>query len=277
MRTEAAQEVTVVKTGATLTITLNRPDRLNAVTTDGLDDLADLLEEAGSDDSVRVVVLTGAGRAFSSGADLGAGTLQEQLAPDVPGTETILAANRVVRALRAMPQPVIASVNGPAVGVGCSLALACDLVVAAESSYFLLSFVSIALMPDGGATALVPANVGRARAMEMALVPERLLAETALAWGLIYRMVPDEDLPGTVLALAERLAGGAPRALAATKRAVNDVTLANLEPALDAELAGQSDLLRRPDFREAVIAFAERRPPRFSGGDGTGAAGQDDT
>ena len=266
MRTEAAQELTVTKTGATLTITFNRPDRLNAVTTDGLDDLADLLEEAGSDDSVRVVVVTGAGRAFSSGADLGAGTLREEPTPDAPGTETILAANRVVRALRAMPQPVIAAVNGPAVGVGCSIALGCDLVVAAESSYFLLSFVSIALMPDGGATALVPANVGRARAMEMSLVPERLTAATALKWGLIYRVVPGEELAATVAALTERLAAGAPLAIAATKRAVNDVTLASLENALEAELVGQADLLARPDFREAVAAFGERRPPRFTGG-----------
>jgi enoyl-CoA hydratase len=266
MRTETAQEVTVARVGAVLTITLNRPDRLNAVTTDGLDDLADLLEETAQDETVRVVVVTGAGRAFSSGADLGNTTLIEAPADDAPGTETILAANRCVRALRAMPQPTVAAVNGPAVGVGCSLALGCDLTVAAESAYFLLSFTSIALMPDGGATVLVPAAIGRSRAMEMALVPERLPAARALEWGLIYRVVPNAELAGTIDALAERLATGARHALAATKHAVNDATLAGLERGLDTELAGQAKLLRMADFREAVSAFGERRKPQFTGG-----------
>jgi len=266
MRTTEQQEVTVTRAGAVLTVTLNRPQRLNAVTTDGLDDLADLLEEVAQDDTVRVVVVTGAGRAFSSGADLGSGNVAADAGPgEPPGVDTLVAANRCVRALRAMPQPTVAAVNGPAVGVGCSLALGCDLTVVVESAYFLLSFTNIGLMPDGGATVLVPAAVGRSRAMEMALVPERLPAETALAWGMVYRVVPDADLASTVDGLTTRLASGAARALAATKHAVNDATLGGLEDGLATELTGQTRLVATADFREAVVAFGEKRPPQFTG------------
>ena len=255
--------LSIRKVGSTLTITFNRPKQLNAFTTELLDDMCDLLEEAAGDAAVRVVVVSADGRAFSAGADLGA--IGSASSPCQAGLEILLAANRVVQAVRSMPQPVIAAVNGPAVGVGCSLALACDLVVAAECAYFLLPFVSIALMPDGGATALVPAAVGRSRAMGMALVPERLTAAMALQWGLIYRVVPDGELAGVVTALAHRLAVGSPAALAATKHALNDVTLASLDAALITEVEGQTILLARHDFKEAVAAFNERRPPSFSG------------
>jgi enoyl-CoA hydratase len=271
VRTAAAAEVGVRREGAVLTVTLNRPERLNAVTADVLDDLGDLLEEAGEDDGLRVVVLTGAGRAFSSGdlgADLGPGPGPGSGPAEAGrprGVRSLLAANRVVRSLRSMPQPVVAAVNGPAVGVGCSLALGCDLVVAAESAYFLLSFTSIALMPDGGATALVPAAIGRARAMEMALVPERIPAAVAHDWGMIYRVVPDGELAATVTRLVDRLAAGAPRALAATKLAVNAAALAGLDAALQTELEDQSRLLATADFAEAAGAFGERRPPVFTG------------
>jgi enoyl-CoA hydratase len=210
---------------------------------------------------VRAVVLTGSGRAFSAGADLGASSGPGS----PPSAGTVVAANRLARALREARQPVIAAVNGPAVGVGCSIALACDLVVAADSSYFLLAFVNIGLMPDGGATALVPANVGRARAMEMALLGERVPAATALDWGLIHRVVPSGELADFVDALAARLAAGPPKALAATKRAVNEATLGSLEAALDRELDGQSALLAGADFAEGVAAFGQKRPPTFTG------------
>lgn len=257
------EQIAVRREGAVLRITLNRPHVLNAVTEESLADLADLVEEAGQDDDVRVVVLTGAGRAFSSGADLGGGPGAGADRP--PGTETLVTANRLARALRACPQPVVAAVNGPAAGVGCSIALACDLVVASESAYFLLAFVNIGLMPDGGATALVPANVGRARAMRMALLGERIGAATAVDWGLVYRAVPAEELDAAVEELVATLAAGPPRALAATKRAVNDATLGQLDPALERELEGQSVLLRTADFAEAVVAFGEKRRPRFTG------------
>ena len=261
MRTHDA--LSVARDGAVLQVSFIRPERLNAVTADGLDDLADLLQEAAQDTEVRVVVLSGEGRAFSSGADL-QGDVSEG-PDDRPGVATLLAANRVVRALRGMPQPTIAAVNGPAVGVGCSLALACDLVMAAESAYFLLAFTSVGLMPDGGATALVPASLGRSRALQLALVPERLPAARAHEWGLVHRVVPDVDLAEAVAELTDRLVAGAPRAYAATKRAINDVTLAGLEDALAAEVAGQSELLGSADFREAVAAFGEKRSPTFTG------------
>ena len=247
-----------------LRVAFTRPERLNAVTADGLDDLADLLEEAGEDPDVRVVVLSGEGRAFSSGADL-RGDVSEEPSAARPGVATLLAANRVVRVLREMPQPTIAAVNGPAAGVGCSLALACDLVVAAESAYFLLAFTNVGLMPDGGATALVPASLGRSRALQLALVPERLPAARAHEWGLVQRVVPDGDLAEAVADLTDRLVAGAPLALAATKRAINGVTLAGLDEALTAELVGQSELLGSADFREAVAAFADKRLPSFTG------------
>ncbi|GAA3395103.1 enoyl-CoA hydratase [Cryptosporangium minutisporangium] len=254
-------DVTVQRDGAALTISLNRPERLNAVTAAVLNDLADLIEEAAADAEVRVIVLTGAGRAFSAGADL----KSRQAGEGPPGTDTIVAGNRVIRALRDARQPTIAAVNGPAVGIGCSLALACDLVLSSADAYFLLSFTSIGLMPDGGATALVPTSIGRARAMAMALVPERIPAAEALAWGLIYKVVDAGELDASVKALTDRLSTGAPLALAATKRAINASTLTALEEALGRELENQGRLLQTSDVAEAVVAFVEKRPPKFTG------------
>jgi enoyl-CoA hydratase len=252
-------DITVSRDAAVLTIAINRPERLNSVTTDVLNDLADLILEAGADPDVRVITLTGTGRAFSSGADLKSG------AGGKPGTDTIMAANRLIRAVRDARQPTVAVVNGPAVGVGCSLALAADLVLASSNAYFLLSFTSIGLMPDGGATALVPTAVGRARAMAMALVPERIPASEAVAWGLIYQAVDAGELDAAAKALTDRLATGAPLALAAAKKAVNAATLTSLEGALGRELEGQGHLLRTSDVAEAVVAFGEKRPPKFTG------------
>jgi enoyl-CoA hydratase len=260
----STEEVVVRRDGAALTITLNRPTRLNAVTAEVLEILGDRLQEAGQDPELRVIVLTGEGRAFSSGADLAAGGDQLDSA-NPPGVETLDAANRLIRTIRDLPQPVIAAVNGPAVGVGCSIALGCDLVVAVESAYFLLAFINIGLMPDGGATALVPVNVGRGRAMQMALLGERIPAAIALDWGLIYRVVPEGDLDGVVAELVQRFATGAPRAAAATKQAVNAATLGPLDGALDRERDGQGALLASEDFVEAVQAFAAKRKPKFSG------------
>ena len=263
MTARPVADLAVRRDGPVLRIAFDRPASLNAVTAQVLDDLADLVEEAGEDDDVRVVVLTGTGRAFSSGADLGAAAGAGGSTP--PGPETLLAAARVVRALQSVPQPVVAAVNGPAAGVGCSIALACDLVVAAESAYFLLAFTNVGLMPDGGASLLVPASVGRARAMELALVPERVPAVQAREWGLIHRAVPSSELDGAVEALVARLAAGAPLALAATKRAVNAATLHQLDAALRRETDGQLELLRTADFAEGVAAFAARREPRYVG------------
>ena len=175
--------------GPAARILLNRPDALNAWNEQFGRDLSDAVATVAGDDSVRAVMITGAGRGFSSGADL-----KEQRGSDDGGLPDLSARLKeiyhpIIKALREMPKPVLSAVNGPAVGIGCSLALAADLIVAAESAYFLLAFVNIGLVPDGGSTAFIPARVGYARAAEMAMLGERVPAERALEWGLINRVV----------------------------------------------------------------------------------------
>lgn len=255
-------EVLVADDGPVRTITLNRPDRLNALLPSTVAGLADALEAA-AEPGIRVVVLRGAGRGFCSGADLREARPGPVLEPGL--VSVIDHGNRAVRAMQTMPQPVVAAVHGPAVGMGCSFATAADLVIAAESASFGLPFADIALMPDGGASVLVPASLGRTRAMTMALLGDRVSAAEAYAWGLVSRLVPDDAFEAEVTAVVARLAAGAPLALAATKRAVNAATLPDLDHRLDAEKAGQSDLLVSEDVREAVAAFRDRRPPRFTG------------
>jgi 2-(1,2-epoxy-1,2-dihydrophenyl)acetyl-CoA isomerase len=164
-----------------------------------------------------------------------------------------------------MPKPVVAAVNGPAVGIGCSLALAADLIVAAESAYFLLAFVNIGLVPDGGSTAFLPARIGYARAAEMAMLGERVPAAQALEWGLINRVVPDDRLEAEADALLEKLANGPTRSYAGAKRLLNRRVYADLAGQLDAEAEAQRDQGHSKDFVEGVIAFAEKRPPNFTG------------
>ena len=241
-----------------LRVTLNRPARMNAVTTATLETVADAFEKHAGDDAVRVAVLTGTGRAFCTGADLAGKDLS---AP--PSAGTIDAANRTVAAIRAFPRPVIGAVNGPAAGVGVSLALGCDLTVAAESAYLLLAFTRIGLMPDGGATALVAASIGRARALKMALLAERLPVTEAFAAGLIAEVHPDDDFAAAVDALATRLAAGPVEAFHATKDAINDATLGELDSAFTRERAGQLELLASADFHEGVSAFQEKRTAVF--------------
>ncbi|MBV6755662.1 enoyl-CoA hydratase [Rhodococcus opacus] len=241
-----------------LRVTIDRPSRMNAVTTESLDAIADAFDKHSGDAEVRVAILTGAGRAFCTGADLGGLDLSGP-----PSSATIDAANRVAATVRAFPRPVIGAVNGPAAGVGVSLALACDLTIATESSYFLLAFTKVGLMPDGGATALVAASIGRARALKMALLAERLPAREALAAGLIADVYPDDEFATTVDALARRLTDGPSEAFHFTKDAVNDATLAELDNAFARERSGQIDLLAAPDFQEGVAAFREKRPAVF--------------
>jgi 2-(1,2-epoxy-1,2-dihydrophenyl)acetyl-CoA isomerase len=244
-----------------LTIELHRPERLNALTVDVARDLSTAIAHA-ADDEVRAVVLTGAGRAFSSGADLrsmGVGG-DGQLDLERSLREHY---NAPVRALRDLPKPVIAALNGPTVGIAVSYALACDIVLAARSAYVLLSFATIGLVPDGGASALIPARVGSARFGELALLGDRLPAERALEWGLVDRVVEDEELLPAATELARRLAGGATGAQAAIKRLVNEGPLAGLDAALEREAVLQGRLGGDPEFHEGVTAFLEKRAPRF--------------
>ena len=180
-----------------------------------------------------------------------------------PDDELILAANRVVRAITALPRPVVAVVQGATAGVGVSLALACDLVLASDKAFFMLAFTKIGLMPDGGASALIAAAIGRIGAMRMALLAERLPAAEALACGLVSAVYPADDFNTEVDKVMSRLLNGPAVAFAKTKAAINAATLPELEPALQRELEGQSVLLRSHDFREGARAFQQRRTPDF--------------
>ena len=248
-----------VEDGA-LWLTLNRPHVFNALSAEMADEVARLVEEATGRDDVRVVVLTGTGHAFSTGADISGADAHEHF--DVSALDR---ANRIIRAITRLDKPVVAAVNGIAAGVGCSAALAADIVVAAESAGFLLAFARIGLMPDGGATATVAASIGRARAMRMALLAEPLTAREAYDAGLVTHVAPDADFPDLVARLVARLAAGPPLALAASKKAVNAATLPHLDDALERERTGQTVLLRTSDVAEGMRAFSEKRKPVFRG------------
>jgi enoyl-CoA hydratase len=254
-------DLTVNLRDGVLAVTLNRPDSLNSLTAAMLDTIADTMERAASDPAVRVVRLGGAGRGFSSGAGL---SVEDQSNPIADGADTLAAANRAVRAIVALPKPVVSVVQGPAAGVGVSLAVAADVVLASEKAYFLLAFTKIGLMPDGGASALVAASIGRARAMRMALLAERLSAADAFAAGLVSSVHDADELEAEANAVIEKLKSGPAAALRKTKAAVNAATLTELEGALDRETDGQLALLSSHDFREGARAFQQRRPATFT-------------
>jgi len=253
-------ELLVRREDGVLTLTLNRPDRLNALSDTLADALAAELEEATSYDDVRVVVLRGAGRAFCAGADISGASGPKRL--DVRALDR---ANRIVRAITRLDRPVVAAVHGSAAGVGCSMALACDLAVAAESASFLLAFARIGLMPDGGSTVTVAASIGRARAMRMAMLAEPLTGREAYDAGLVSHLADEDSFEIVVSEVVGRLGAGAPLGLAATKRALNAAAYAGLDGALERERTGQSILLGTADAAEGMRAFEERRRPDFSG------------
>src|SRR3954453_6010236 len=202
-------------------ITLNRPETINAWTAEFGKELVDTVDAAAADDSVRAVLIPGAGRGFSSGADLKAGfePHPDDQMPDV--RKELLLYHGAITGIRRMPKPVVAAVHGAAVGIGCSLALACDLVLAAESSFFGLAFVNIGLMPDGGSTLFVPTAVGKARAFQMAMLGDRVPARQALEWGLVNFVHPDEHIRRETDVVVEKLASGPTRSYAGTKEALN--------------------------------------------------------
>ncbi len=242
------------------TITFNRPDAFNALDEEMAEGLVAGLTAAQADDAVRVVVITGTGAAFSAGASLVGDNPIETF-----DERTMDGANMISRTITGLGKPVISAVNGIAAGVGASMAFASDLSVAKRSAAFLLAFSQVGLMPDGGASLTVAAAAGRARAMRWALLAEPISAEEAAATGLISHAVDDDAFDETVAKLARRLAGGPPIAFAATKKAINNATLHQLEAALEREKTGQLVLFGTEDAAEGMRAFVQKRRPQFTG------------
>lgn len=241
-------------------VTLARPDRLNALANRTADELRAAVDAVAAS-GARCLLLAGEGRGFSSGADLaGGGAL-----PDDAGEALEKHFNPLIEALFALDIPVVAAVQGPCAGAGCSLALSADIVIAARSAYFLQAFVNIGLIPDAGATWLLPRLAGRARAIEMMMLGERVPAEKALDWGLISRVVEDEHLASEAVLLATMLARGPTVALGLIRRLARDAEQLPLSEALAAERAAQREAGRTNDFKSGVTAFLEKRQPRFEG------------
>lgn len=261
------ETVELERRGGAAIIRLNRPDALNAWNNQLGTELLDAVRDVAEDDSVRAVCVTGNGRAFSSGADLRDMTARG-LTPeghvDVYTTLTTVY-HPILTTLRRMPKPVIAAVNGPAAGIGASLALTCDLIIAAESAYMLLAFVNIGLVPDGGALALISARVGAGRANQLGLLGERFPVSTLRRWGLVNDVLPDHEFELFVHDTLDRLAGGPTLSYAGTKRQINAWSYANLDEQLELEARIQQEMAASADFREGVMAFVEKRAPEFTG------------
>jgi len=245
-------------------ITLNRPDRLNSFTTRMHGELRDALSRVGQGDT-RVLLLTGEGRGFCAGQDLSDRAVVPDAAPVDLGASIEENYRPLVLGLRSLALPVVCAVNGVAAGAGANIALACDIVIAARSASFIQAFCRIGLVPDSGGTFFLPRLVGAARAMGLALLGDKLSAEQAEAWGLIWKCVDDADLASTVDALVAQLAQAPTGGLAAIKRALYASAASTLEAQLDLERDLQRTLGNSADYREGVAAFLEKRAPRFTG------------
>ena len=246
-------------------LTLNRPDRLNSFNVEMHGEVRDALSKLAQDRAARVLVLTGAGRGFCAGQDLG----DRAVAPGGQGVDLGESIDQyykpLVLALRNLPMPVIAAVNGVAAGAGANIALSCDLVIATRSASFIQSFSKLGLVPDSGGTWLLPRLIGNARAMGLALLADKLSAEQAAQWGLIWRCVEDGEFKQAVYTLAQQLAIAPTRGLARTKQAIYESGGRSFEQALDQERDFQRELGRSQDYAEGVAAFTEKRNPKFTG------------
>ena len=244
------------------TITLDRADALNALTVPLKEELLAALARVGADPAIGAVVLTGAGRAFCAGQDL-----RERLEPGAAPLEIEIREryNPIILAMRRLEKPIVGAINGIAAGAGASLAFACDVRIAAEGASFLLAFARVGLVPDSGATWLLPRLVGAAKAAELALTGEALSAADAERLGLVARVVPAESVVTEAQAMAARLGSMAPRAVALTKRALESSWTASLEEQLELEAELQGIAGATTDHAEGIAAFLEKRPPRFTG------------
>jgi 2-(1,2-epoxy-1,2-dihydrophenyl)acetyl-CoA isomerase len=247
------------------TLTLHRPDRLNSFTVAMHEEVQAALARIRADRSVRCLMLTGAGRGFCAGQDLSDRAVAPGGAPKDLGMSIEKYYIPLVTALRSLPMPVIAAVNGVAAGAGANIALACDLVFAARSASFIQSFAKIGLVPDSGGTWLLPKLAGNARAMGLALLGDKLSAEQAAAWGLIWSCVDDAELMPTVKKVAAQLAAGPTRGLARTKEAIYAAATQSFDQSLEMERVFQRELGQSKDYAEGVAAFLEKRAARFSG------------
>ena len=244
------------------TVTLNRPEALNALNVPMKQALLAVFRRLEREAGARAVILTGAGRAFCAGQDL-----RERLEPGAAplGVEVRERYNPIIRAMRGLPKPIVAAINGVAAGAGASLAMACDIRIASDAASFALAFGRVGLVPDSGATWFLPRLVGATRAAELALLNDPVSAVDAVHFGLVGRMVPAAELATEAKALAARLAAGAPKAIALTKRALNAAWEHDLDAALDYEAHLQDMAGRTKDHAEGMAAFLEKRQPRFSG------------
>ena len=246
-------------------ITLNRPERLNSFTSSMHAELRDALAQVAADKSARVLLLTGAGRGFCAGQDLSDRAVAPGAAPVDLGESIESNYRPLVLGLRNLAVPVVCAVNGVAAGAGANIALACDIVIAARSASFIQAFCKIGLIPDSGGTFFLPRLVGTARAMGLAMLGEKLTAEQAEEWGLIWKCVDDAQLASTVDGLLVHLAQAPTKGLAAIKRALYASSTSTLEDALTLERDVQRELGQSADYREGVAAFLAKRPPRFTG------------